>query len=58
MMKVAEIKKEGVGGKREIAGEVEDNTELVDDDDPLCLDDGGDLKGLPNDIIPGIKSGC
>ena len=24
--------------KREIAGEVEDNTELVDDDDPLCLD--------------------
>ena len=27
-------------GKREIAGEVEDNAELVDDDDPLRLDVG------------------
>ena len=43
-------------GKREIAGEVEDNAGLVDDDDPLRLDYGGDLKGLPNDITPGLES--
>jgi hypothetical protein len=37
-------------GKRESAGEVEDNAELVDDDDPLRLDvgdGGGDGFGRP-----------
>ena len=32
-------------GKREIAGEEEDNAELVDDDDPLRLEDVGDGGG-------------
>ena len=34
-------------GKREIADEGEDNAELVDDDDPVRLDDVGNGTGRP-----------